>query len=48
MERRVSREYMNPKLGVDGVLQEGRGSLDEDSLETETVSDSGRPGNNVP
>ena len=48
MGRRVSREHVSPKLGVDGVLQEGRGSLEEDSLETETVSDSGRAGNNAP
>ena len=39
---------MSPELGVDVVLQEARSSLDEDSQETERVSDSGRPSKNVP
>ena len=39
---------MSPELGVDVALQEGTGSLDEDSQETERVSDAERPVNDVP
>ena len=45
---RVSRVHVSPELGVDVVLQEGTGSLDEDSQETERVSDAERPVNDVP
>ena len=48
MGTRVSREHMSPELGVDVVLQEGTGSLDEDSQETERVSDAERPVNDIP
>ena len=34
-----SGESMSPELGVDVVLQEGTGFLDENSQETERVSD---------
>ena len=34
---------MSPEPGVDIVLLEGTGSLDEDSQETERVSDAERP-----
>lgn len=48
MGRRVSRVHVSPELGVVVVLQEGTGSLDEDSQETERVSDAERPVNDVP
>ena len=48
MGRRVSKVHVSPELGVDVVLQEGTGSLDEDSQETERVSDAERPVNDVP
>ena len=44
----VSREHVSPELGVDVVHQEGTGSLDEDSQETERVSDAERPVNDIP
>lgn len=45
---RGSAESTSPELGVDVALQEGTGSLGEDSQETERVSDAERPVNDVP